>query len=102
MVVRRGADAAEAEHHVLRVEAAAQSGSEPLRIVAEVLGPGEAESPLRQGADEERKVLVFALSDEDLVPDDESAEQLCGLFSPALQILETADVLAVDEDLRHG
>src|SRR5688572_8249688 len=46
-------------------------------------------------------MLVLALAYEDLVPDDEGAEQSGRLFRPLLQVLEAADVPAVDEHLRH-
>src|SRR5262245_7476568 len=47
-------------------------------------------------------MLILALSYEKLVPDDESAEQTLRCFlRPPLQVFEAADVLAVDEDLRH-
>ena len=85
MVVRRRADAAEAEHHVRRSEAALQCCGDALGLVAQIVRPGKTKPPLGEGFDHERQVLVLALSDEDLVPDDESAEQLrLPFFDPAL------------------
>src|SRR5712692_9657687 len=72
-----------------------------LRASAAVRRPAEPQAPLRQRPDEKSKVLVLALADEYLVPDDESAEQSGGLPGPVLQLLQAAHVLAVDEHLRH-
>src|SRR5262245_65988686 len=101
MVVRRGADAAEAEHDVFRGKRALQSRLEADGLVAEIVRPGKTKPPLGEGFDDERQVLVLALSDEELVPDDESAEQSGRFLAPALQVFPAADVLAVDEYLRH-
>src|SRR5262245_24258462 len=103
MVVRRRPDAAEAEHHVLRGEAEAQRGGDARGLVAEIVGPGKTKPSLGEGFNDERQVLVLALSYEKLVPDDESAERqtLRCFLRPALQVFQAADVLAVDEDLRH-
>ena len=46
-------------------------------------------------------MLVLPLTDEDLVPDDVSAEQSGRFLRPLLQLLQAADVPAIDEDLRH-
>src|SRR5712692_2498080 len=54
-------------------------------------------------------MLVLTLSYEDFIPDDEGAERhvrwpsrrSCRLLGPLLQVFEAADMLAVDEDLRH-
>src|SRR5574341_1122305 len=80
MVVRRGADAAEAENDVIRIEAAAQGRGQPFRIVTEVLRPGEAQPPLGEGRDRERKMLVLPLTDQDFVADDVGAEQSYAAF----------------------
>jgi hypothetical protein len=102
MVIGRGADAAEAEHHVAGGQGALQRGGEPRRIVALVFGPGEAQAALLERADQEAEVLVFAFADKELVADDQRAEQaLRRLLRPALELFEAADVLAVDEHLRH-
>src|SRR2546423_15587372 len=64
----------------------------------------QAQPALRERADQEAEVLVLALADQQLIADDEGAEHapiLCGLTGPALQILEPADVLPVNEHLRH-
>src|SRR2546429_8051787 len=67
--------------------------------------PAQAQAALRQRADQEAEMLVLALPDQKLVTDDEAAKHpriLCGLLGPALEFLEAADMVAVDEDLRHG
>src|SRR5688572_26551833 len=101
MVVRGRANAAETENHVRSTEATAQGFRKALGIVAQVLRPGKAQPPLGEGCDYRGEMLVFALSDEDFVPDDESAEQSGCLFRPALELLEPANVLAIDEYLRN-
>src|SRR5712692_1285555 len=81
VIVGCRADAAAAEHDIARGKAARERRGKPRRIVAEVMRPAEPQAALRQRLDEESKVLVLALADEYLVPDDESAEQSGGLFS---------------------
>ena len=100
MIVGRRADSTEAEDR-RRGKAAPQRLGQPGRVVAQVLGPGKAQ-PRLAGCNQEGKMLVFALTNEDFIPDDESAEQSGCLLAPALQVFEAPDVLAVDEDLRHG
>src|SRR6185436_2321622 len=74
VVVGRGADTAEAEHDVLRREAALERAGKPRRVIAQVMRPRKAQAALRQRADQEAEVLVLALSDQQLVADDECAE----------------------------
>src|ERR1700694_139591 len=80
VIVRRSADAAEAEHDILRGEAALERRSEARRVGAELLRPGEAQAALREGTNEEGEMLVLALSYEDFIPDDEGAE--CQITPP--------------------
>src|SRR4029079_2554316 len=104
MVVRRRADAAEAEHDVLRRKAQPQACRDSLRLVAQIMGPRKTKPSLGEGFDDERQVLVLALPYEALIPDDESAERQASgcLLRPPLQVFQAADVLAVNEDLRNG
>lgn len=74
VVVRGRADAAEAEDDVRTGERTPQSRRDALGLVAQVLAPGKPEPTLRQCLDEEGKVLVLALADEDFVANDEGAE----------------------------
>src|SRR4051812_46988196 len=81
VVIRRGADAAEAEDDIARSESALQGGGQPPRIVTEVVGPCEPQAALLEGADQEAEVLVFALADEQLVADDQRAEHQAAFWA---------------------
>src|SRR5436190_12892080 len=115
MVIRRGADAAEAEYKVPGIEAATESRRQPLAFIAHILRPCEAQSPRGQGLDDECEVLVLALADEDFVSDDIGADHgadstrrramlparrvaatLRSFLRPALELFQPADVPAVD------
>jgi hypothetical protein len=84
VIVRRCADAAEAEDDILCGQRLLQRGGDARRLVAQIVGPGKTKPSLGKGLDHERQVLVLALSDEELVADDESAEHaMAAWFSAA-------------------
>ena len=74
VVVRRGADAAEAEHDVAAREGVAQHVGETRAIVAEVLRVVEHDAARPERRDDVRQMLVRALAGEDLVADDQRAD----------------------------
>ena len=75
VVVRRRADAAEREHDIRARERPPQRRGDPLRAVAEVLGPLEPQAARAEDVDELREMLVLALAAQDLVADDDCAER---------------------------
>src|SRR5882672_5512890 len=71
MIVRRRADAAEAEDEVSRSERALERRGDEIRHVAEILAPVEPHSTRAENRDHFGEMLVLALPANDLVTDDD-------------------------------
>src|SRR5690606_529863 len=73
-IVRRGADAAEAEHHVASGEGLAQGFGQVGEVVAGVTRPRQLEATRAEQFDELGQVFVAATSGQDLIADDQGTE----------------------------
>ncbi len=74
VVVRRDADAAEAEHDVAGTEAAFEQTRQARPVVADIGAPRQFQTALPETRDDARKMLVLPLAGEDFVTDDDCAE----------------------------
>ena len=74
VIVRRRADAAEAEHDIAAGEGLAQRGRQRVAIVALVTRPVEHEPARGERRDDVREVTVLPFAGEDLVADDQRAD----------------------------
>src|SRR6267154_714501 len=82
VIVRRRADAAEAEDEVSRSECAPERRGDEIRHVAEVLAPVEPHPPQAEDRDQLGEVLVLALAANDFLADDDRADPHTRLASP--------------------
>lgn len=73
MVVRRGANAAKAEHQIAAGQAVAQRRQQARRVVAQILRPGQLQPTRGQQFDEFGQVFVLTFAREQFVTNDESA-----------------------------
>jgi hypothetical protein len=62
------------KHHVARCEGPLNAAVKRSGIVAVVFAPVEAQAALGERLDDEGKVLVLALADQDFIADDQRAE----------------------------
>ena len=74
VIVRRGADAAEAENDILRRQRAFQRRGDQRRFVGQILAPRQLEPALAQRRNDRRHVLVLPLAGHDFVADDDGTK----------------------------
>ena len=74
MVIRRAADAAEAEDDAVALQVVGQQAGQYVGRVAHHLAPGKLQAPFGQGLDGVRHVLVVATSRDELRANHEHAD----------------------------
>ena len=74
VVVRRGTNAAAAQHYIARGKSTLQGGGEACRVVAQVLGVGQCKTALAQQFDNAWQVFVGTFTRQDFIADDDQAK----------------------------